>query len=256
MPTGWFPFFSHLDGWPRTTKKLRKESRKFLEMYLGQRGWAQSVAQSSAVDLDGPIPWYTYPAIRDLARIISPSARVFEYGSGNSTLWWRAHAQEVISVEHDPIWHAHSQAGKEADVRLRQSDDQTNEQHFDHIRSLLTDIPSPPASLDSETIVRRGLANEPFMSYIAELLTCPDQYFDVIVVDGMARSACARLAAQRLKPEGLIVFDNSDRTEYNDAYEFLINAGFARINYWGPGPINPYEWCTSIFTKSLAPFSE
>jgi hypothetical protein len=29
---------------------------------------------------------------------------VFEYGAGNSTLWWAARVAEVTSVEHDPEW--------------------------------------------------------------------------------------------------------------------------------------------------------
>ncbi len=245
-----------LDGWSKMSKAKRKQVLAFLEQYLGKRGWARSVAEDAAVDLDGPIPWYTYSAIRDISRIIDPDARVFEYGSGNSTLWWRAHAQEVVSVEHDSAWHTHANTGSQADIRLRQADDTTNEEHFAAVRAIADQLPSPPGNLDAETLVRRGLATGPFLSYIAELMTFPEGYFDVIVVDGMARNACARLAAQRLKPDGFIVFDNSDRSEYDDAYAYLIDAGFARIDYWGPGPINAYEWCTSVFTKSLKPFQK
>jgi hypothetical protein len=245
---------ARLDGWGWMNAKGRRQVYRFLEQYLGKRGWAKSVADGGAVDLDGAIPWYTYPAITEIARVLPASAKVFEYGSGNSTLWWRAHADEVVSVEHDADWHAHANTGSGADIRLRDAGDQTNEAYFDPIREIAKPVPAPPASLDAATITRRGLTSEPFLSYVAELMTFPEGYFDVIVVDGMARSACARLASDRLKPGGFIVFDNSDREEYADAYRFLIDAGFARMDYWGPGPINAYEWCTSIFTKSLGVF--
>lgn len=186
--------------------------------------------------------------------MIPSDARVFEYGSGNSTLWWQAHAGEVVSVEHDRPWFEHAKTGERADVRLREAGDTQNESQFEELRQVLVELPKVPADLDEHTQTARGLTTEPFLSYIAELMSFPKGHFDVIIVDGMAREACARLAADRLKAGGFIVFDNSDREEYANAYRYLIDAGFARIDYWGPGPINPYEWCTSIFAKSLDVF--
>ncbi len=248
-PSAWR--LAMLKNWPRPSRRLRKRTFALLEQYLGRQGWARSVEQDAAVDLDGPIPWYTYPAISELTRITPPGAKVFEYGSGNSSLWWRLHAAQVVSVEHDPVWHAHSNAGATGDVRLREAGDPAHERYFDELRRLCAEISAPPETLDEGTIVRRGLATEPFLSYVAELMTFPQGHFDIIVVDGMARSACARLASQRLAPGGFIVFDNADRHEYADAYAHLIEQGFGRIDYWGPGPINPYAWCTSVFIRTL-----
>jgi len=245
---------ARLKGWSPLSSGQRRRVRAFLEQYLGARGWAQSLVQDAAVDLDGPIPWYTYPSIRDLKRVIPTDASVFEYGSGNSTLWWQTHAKEVVSVEHDRPWFEHAKTGERADVRLREAGDAENASLFDELRGVLGELPTPPADLDERTQTARGVTTEPFLSYIAELMTFPSGHFDVIIVDGMAREACARLAADRLKEGGFIVFDNSDRDEYADAYRYLIEHGFARIDYWGPGPINPYEWCTSIFTKSMDVF--
>ncbi len=245
---------ARLNGWSSLSTVHRRRVRSFLGQYLGKRGWAQSVVQNASVDLNGPVPWYTYPAIRVLERIVPSEAIVFEYGSGNSTLWWQSHAKEVISVEHDRQWYKHSNTGERSDVRLRESEDQSNAEHFEQLREDMGELTALPAHLDAETLTERGMATEPFLSYIAELMTFPRAYFDVIVVDGMAREACAQLASDRVKPGGIIVFDNSDRDEYASAYRHLFDQGFARIDYWGPGPINAYEWCTSIFTKSLDVF--
>ena len=58
-------------------------------------------------------------------------------------------------------------------------------------------------------------------------------------------------AARQVAPGGLVVFDNADRPEYAAGYEALQRAGFVRLDFWGLGPINPYEWCTSVFVRDI-----
>ena len=93
-----------------------------------------------------------------------------------------------------------------------------------------------------------------YNDYATKLLDFQKGYFDVIVIDGRARVYSTWVAIQHLGPNGMIIFDNSDRNSYLLAYQLLHEAGYARIDYWGCGPINPYEWCTSIFTKTIMPF--
>jgi hypothetical protein len=82
-----------------------------------------------------------------------------------------------------------------------------------------------------------------------EIIKYPPNYFDVVVIDGQARVLSAWLAAKFVKPNGIIVFDNSDREFYSPGFELLANDGYKRIDFYGTGPINMYEWCTSIFFK-------
>lgn len=51
-------------------------------------------------------PWYTFPFLKELSTWNVSSWRVFEYGGGGSTEWWRQKAREVVSVDNDPIWAA------------------------------------------------------------------------------------------------------------------------------------------------------
>lgn len=51
-----------------------------------------------------PIPWIAYPAIRFLEPRIRQSFKVFEFGSGFSTLWWAQRVSSIRSVEHDQEW--------------------------------------------------------------------------------------------------------------------------------------------------------
>jgi hypothetical protein len=49
-------------------------------------------------------PWYTFPFLKELSTWKVSSWRVFEYGGGGSTEWWRRKAREVVSVDNDPVW--------------------------------------------------------------------------------------------------------------------------------------------------------
>jgi len=75
---------------------------QFAGSYLTKRGWFQSL-DGVPRNNEGPVPWITYPAFRQLQRMIKPGLKVFEYGCGASSLWWADHAAEVTSVEHTPI---------------------------------------------------------------------------------------------------------------------------------------------------------
>ena len=46
-----------------------------------------------------PIPWYTYPAIEYIKQLDFSDKTVFEYGSGNSTLFWAQRCKKLVSVE-------------------------------------------------------------------------------------------------------------------------------------------------------------
>lgn len=71
---------------------------------LASSGWIRSRQEQASVDAEGnPIPRITYGALHALERIPS-TARIFEYGSGYSTLWWAHRAAEVVAVEHDAAW--------------------------------------------------------------------------------------------------------------------------------------------------------
>ena len=71
----------------------------------------------------------------------------------------------------------------------------------------------------------------------------------MIVIDGRERVCCTLNSLRALKEEGVIIWDNSDRPQYSEAYEFLVSKGFNRIDFYGMGPISAHSWCTSVFYK-------
>ena len=104
---------------------------------------------------------------------------------------------------------------------------------------------------DRDHDVRHGLINNEFAGYASTIYNYPKGYFDVIVLDGMARALSGVLAVERARDDTLIILDNSDRWQYNTLQEYLIDKGYKRIDFWGPGWNNYHAWCTSIFCKNF-----
>ena len=145
------------------------------------------------------VPWWTFDSVDRVADFLArrPGARVFEWGSGASTLWLAARAGSVHSVEHDAGWAEALLPRLPANVDL----------------VVVSPTPSPAPVIGS---AKPGHAGLDFSSYVAAI-DGVDGAFDVIVIDGRAREACLQRAITRLAPDGLIVFDNVDRQRYRDA---------------------------------------
>jgi hypothetical protein len=154
----------------------------------------------------------TYPATAFLERRVNGSLRVFEYGSGNSTLWWAKRVAFVAAAEHDRRWAEKIRPALPANAQL-------------HC------VPLDPPGFYANSI---RLANGPF---------------DIVVNDGRDRVNCARAALAALNGRGVIVWDNSDRDEYAEGYRILANHGFRRVDFEGLGPTNAIPWTTSIFYR-------
>lgn len=51
-----------------------------------------------------PYPWYVRPVIQMLDAMNLKDKKVFEYGVGDSTLWYRSRGAIVSGVDHDSQW--------------------------------------------------------------------------------------------------------------------------------------------------------
>lgn len=180
---------------------------------LTQNGWFKSYYKKQAVDAGGnPIPWITYPVISFLEERLRKDMRVFEYGSGNSTLWFASRVNSIISVEHDKEW-------------------------ADYVKKT---IPGN-AQLMYRELSYGG-------DYGKTVLEQQDP-FHIIIVDGRDRIFCAKNAAQKLTDDGIIIFDNSDRDDYREAYDFLKEKGFHKLPFRGFSPVTPHTNETGIFYR-------
>lgn len=149
------------------------------------------------VSLD--MPWWTFDAIDavDLYLAGKSGARVFEWGSGASTVWLAKRVGEVISVEHDGDW---------ADLVAPRIFG------FDHV-TLIRVAAQKQGQISSGKFGFEGLY---FDDYVSAIRDVPGK-FDLIVIDGRAREACLDEALARLAPGGRILFDDFKRARYRAA---------------------------------------
>jgi hypothetical protein len=93
---------------------------------LAAHGHLRSARTATCVDASGnPVPWYTYPAFEYLKQLDWRNKTVFEYGSGNSTLWWAGLSRSVVSVESSPEWHSKVAPRLPAHCRLTLADSES-----------------------------------------------------------------------------------------------------------------------------------
>jgi precorrin-6B methylase 2 len=178
------------------------------------------------------VPWWTFESSDLVADFLAthPDARVFEWGSGSSTLWLAKRAGSVISVEHDVEW-AETVRGmlpKNCDLRAVP--------------------PIPATSAAAVTSSKDGFAGLDFTAYVEEIDKVQGD-FDLIVVDGRAREACFAKAVNRVAPGGRILFDNVDRKRYVEA----ISASAVPLDVtWTRGltPSLPYPTRTAVIATA------
>ena len=183
--------------------------------HLTKSGWKKSVVKRLPIDKNGKeLPWFTFGFIYFLNPKLNKEYSVSEYGSGNSTIWFSKKVNKIVSVEHDKEWFSQMKAKFKS---------------YSNITYISKD-------LDSK-------------SYQREILKY-DKVFDMIVIDGRERVSCTLNSLRALKDDGIIIWDNSDRLQYSEAYEFLSSNGFKRIDFYGMGPISAHSWCTSVFYKN------
>jgi len=197
----------------REARQLHRQLSRRAIPFLLETGWISSLVGGESVDSDGlPIPWLTYPAVAFLARRVRPEMHVFEYGSGNSTVWWSGRVNSVTAVEHDPAWVQRVRARLPANA------------HVDHV----------PLDVDGDYCrsVHLGATR-----------------FDVVVVDGRDRVNCGLQAVEALEPGGVIVWDNSDRRRYGPGLNALAGQGFRRLPFVGLAPLGSSASETSILYR-------
>ena len=165
-------------------------------------------------------PWINHLARPFLEAILGPNAVVFEWGSGASTLYLARRVRRIVTVEHDPDWISRVRS----EVAAQQLDQ----------RVVLHAVPMA--------------SRHDWRPYIGAIKGNPER-FDLVVVDGRRRLACATAALQMLKPGGWLLLDNSERDQYRPIWAMLLN--WDRASFQGPGRYKGGEltWETTFFRR-------
>lgn len=160
-------------------------------------------------------PWLAETALILISSYLNPDHKVFEFGSGGSTLWFANRVKMVISIEHD-------------------------EKFYEKVKSMLH-------KNEHANVI---FAERPYNKEIENIL---DESADLIVVDGRDRVKCVISSIPKLKPGGWLILDNSEREYYFPAIHLMkdwnqvhcLQKQNDKYGFTYPG------WTTSIFIKPI-----
>jgi len=177
--------------------------------------------------------WVSLPCIRWLERYLRPDMKVFEWGSGASTVYFAKRVERVVSVEHDGNWYR--KTGKTMSV--------SGIRNVRRIyRPLNVENPKADGMVLSRTLCR---------SYAGAIKSFPDGYFDVILVDGKGRVECMSLARKKVKRGGIVILDDAERSQYRPGISLYRGKSWKARRFDGPSPcgIWPVFGRTTVFLR-------
>jgi len=181
--------------------------------FLYDIGWINSYKTQTPVNIKNqPIPWFTYSFISYIENRLNKSMNIFEYGSGNSTLYFAEKVNHVISVEHDKKW----------------------------VENFLEKIPIN-VQLNHCVLQYGG-------DYCKTIVSTKSKY-SIIIVDGRDRVNCILNSTSSLSKDGVLILDDSEREEYENGITHLKQLGYKELDFWGIAPGIFYNKCTSIFYR-------
>ncbi len=199
----------------------QKNRRKLDLMFLGHRILTQKnsyllkvkyadslLLKHAGKNFDRAVPWMCFPLIEFLNDRLNPNHTIFEYGSGNSTLFFADRVKSIVSIEHNKDW-------------------------FDRISNQVKNN-------DRATVVFQQLTN--VYPRAIEIYGANNK-FDLVIVDGRNRVDCIKNAVHYLTTHGIILLDDSERDRYKEAFVLLASKGFSHITFKGmkPGIIRQNE---------------
>jgi hypothetical protein len=217
--------------------------------------WLESKRFNQSVKNGESVPWITYPALSYLEKIDFTELSCVEFGSGASTFWFAARCQDFKSLEFDsdyyrllteiPTLKSTTLVDASGLINYLIKAGQNLDKYQIYIDRDLdnADTKKTPQNVDSK------FNGENLVTKIRQEIASADCVF----IDGGPRNFLIALAAELLKSEALLVIDNTDMDYLQLGLAVLKSEGFREIPFVGFGPLNNYEWQTSIFIKSLEP---
>jgi predicted O-methyltransferase YrrM len=134
-------------------------------------------------------PWFTEESISFIENYLyhHTNCIICEFGSGSSTKWFANRCKKLISIEH-------------------------NKDYIDILPQInnLEIIYSPAIETFDDFIDN---------DYSLEIDKFDNYYFDIISIDGRNRVECFKHAEPKLKNDGLMILDNSERPWYVSIFD-------------------------------------
>ena len=181
---------------------------------LYEEGWFESACYYKSVDRNKkPIPWWSYSFNDFFIPKLNNTLEIFEYGSGNSTIFLSEKVKNIISIEHNKEW-------------------------FEKMKFKL-----------SKNVNLKFVPLDKYGGEYSKVILKEDKLFDVIIIDGRDRVNCIYNSIKKLKENGILILDDSQRTNYKKGIDFLIKKNFKHIYFTGVSAGTYKKKSTSIFYR-------
>lgn len=189
--------------------------------------------------------WITFDALDYLSAWLRPEHRVFEFGGGGSTLFFCKKTASVVTVEHHREWF-------ETLEKVMQEKGYSNWQGYFVESDLVADWhlldAANPKHFRSNSPDQK---NRSFERYARMIAPFDDGFFDLVLVDGRARTSCIAQAIPKVKTGGLLVVDNSERPYYLPAFKEVFAQQFkVELDTYAPVPYSP-DFSTTLILRKL-----
>ncbi len=207
--------------------------------------------------LDRPLnewPQITDGALEWLDSFLTPDSLVFEWGSGGSTVYIAKRAKKIISIEHNSLW------WQKVNATIQ-------EQEIINAKCVLVE---PEPLFEPEAPPRKAWANPKlccspygiprairkelgavvfdYSKYVKAICRYSDKCFDLVFVDGRARTSCILYAYDKVRPGGFLMLDDAQRERYKKGKRLLVH--WKSEDFYGTGKYITYKsWSTIIWRR-------
>lgn len=172
--------------------------------------------------MESAFPWINYSTIQFMHHIVCKDTKVLEFGAGGSSLFFLERKTNLTSIEHEFEWINEVQKRASKEQLMRWSH---------HLIS--SNKPNSRVPLVSD--------------YLYPLKNIVDSSIDLVVVDGRHRVESIRRAMTKVKSGGFLILDNSDRPEYAEAFEILLD--WTLLETWSITNFSEFVTPAAIWTK-------
>ncbi len=210
----------------------------FQQIKLHKESWQNSFCSGLALDKNNKyLPWMVYEATEYLLKKIDHNSRIFEFGSGASTIFLlNQRPKTLVSVETNPLWK------KFISSLIIKEFDTAN-------KSLEGDLSANFISNFDYRLFTINHSDEASKIQYSQIPTNNNSKFDIIIIDSCCRYQCFNVARKSLAEGGIIILDDSQRGGYKKIFSLAESCGFSFRVFKGiaPGGLRIKE--TAFFIK-------
>ncbi|MFW5803807.1 MAG: FkbM family methyltransferase [bacterium] len=187
------------------------------EGYLFETGWINSVKLKMPINKENkPIPWFSFSFNDFIETRLNKTLKVFEYGSGNSTLYIAPKVNSIKSIEYDKNWMNYLKKNAPHNSEIIYCSYDNNNKNGEYCR----------------------------------IINSTNEKYDIIIIDGRDRVNCCKNSIHNLSPFGVIIFDDSHEAKYEPIFNFLKDQSFKHIDFSGLGSGYIHKKRTTLFYRS------